>query len=81
MGRREYYSPSLIWWGFSETTRHSTHCAIYDMDIEITHHLFVDCELAVKLWDSIAVWWGFSDALKFLDSLLKLADTVNLNVS
>ncbi|PWA58447.1 RNA-directed DNA polymerase, eukaryota, Reverse transcriptase zinc-binding domain protein [Artemisia annua] len=34
---------------------YSTRCAICDLDIETTHHLFVDCVLAVKLWDSVAV--------------------------
>ncbi|PWA91227.1 hypothetical protein CTI12_AA092330 [Artemisia annua] len=50
---------------------HSNRCAICDMDFETTHHLFVDCALAVKLWELIAVWWGFSDAPKSVDSILK----------
>ncbi|GJQ96385.1 reverse transcriptase domain, reverse transcriptase zinc-binding domain protein [Tanacetum coccineum] len=60
---------------------HSTRCAICDEGIEATHHLFIDCMLASRIWSSVATWWGLTDLPTSVDSLIKWGDTVNLNNS
>ncbi|GJT81002.1 reverse transcriptase [Tanacetum coccineum] len=60
---------------------HSTRCAICDEGIETTHHLFIDCMLASRIWSSVATWWGLTDLPTSVDSLIKWGDTVNLNNS
>ena len=36
---------------------HSTRCPVCDGAIETAQHLFVECEVASNLWNSIKGWW------------------------
>ncbi|GKA86090.1 F-box domain containing protein [Tanacetum coccineum] len=48
----------------------STRCPICDNGIETANHVFMDCSVAIGVWDSISSWWGVNDCPKDLQNLI-----------
>ncbi|GJS72001.1 reverse transcriptase domain, reverse transcriptase zinc-binding domain protein [Tanacetum coccineum] len=58
----------------------STRCPICDNGIDTANHVFVDCSVAIGVWDSISSWWRVNDCPKDLQNLIRWADLVDINI-
>ncbi|GJV04827.1 putative RNA-directed DNA polymerase [Tanacetum coccineum] len=57
-----------------------TRCPICDNGIETANHVFVDCSVAMGVWNSISSWWGVNDCPKDLQNLIRWANSVDINI-
>ncbi|GJQ98698.1 putative RNA-directed DNA polymerase, eukaryota, reverse transcriptase zinc-binding domain protein [Tanacetum coccineum] len=55
----------------------STRCPVCNEGQEISCHLFIECPVAVGLWNMISAWWSCGDFPKDIRSLLVWGDSVN----
>ena len=58
---------------------HTTRCPLCNEDLETSQHIFVDCLIAVDLWNHISRWWGMVNYPKTLLDLSTWADSTSLN--
>ncbi|GKD70354.1 reverse transcriptase domain, reverse transcriptase zinc-binding domain protein [Tanacetum coccineum] len=58
---------------------HSSRCPVCDDALETSQHLFVECCVAVGLWNMVKTWWGCADYPKNLHSLLVWGNSANIN--
>ncbi|GJV50140.1 zinc finger, CCHC-type containing protein [Tanacetum coccineum] len=57
----------------------SVRCPVCDDDMETTKHLFIECPMAVELWNLVSTWWDVGDYPRDIQGLSSWADLVNLN--
>ena len=58
---------------------HTTRCPLCNEDLETSQHIFVDCLIAVDLWNHISRWWGMVNYSKTLLDLSTWVDSTSLN--
>ncbi|GKE32371.1 RNA-directed DNA polymerase, eukaryota, reverse transcriptase zinc-binding domain protein [Tanacetum coccineum] len=57
----------------------SVRCPVCDDDMETTKHMFIECSVAVELWNLVSTWWDVGDYPRDIQGLYSWVDLVNLN--
>ncbi|GJW25715.1 RNA-directed DNA polymerase, eukaryota, reverse transcriptase zinc-binding domain protein [Tanacetum coccineum] len=57
----------------------STHCPVCNEGQETSCQLFIECPVAVGLWNMVSAWWSCGDFPKDIHSLLVWGDNVNFS--